>query len=300
MLDNCSRDGSAAAGARRTRRWTRRSSSTRRTGKGANDSQLLRRARGRYALLLNEDSELRAGATLALWRALQEHPRAALAGARLLSPDGRPQAVRVALSLARRRALAGALGLQGRRSSCRAAARRSARSTGASPRRCSCAARRPRRSTTSTPTSSSTPTRSTSRGGCATPAGESLYVPGARAVHHEQLSSDPVGGRARIVELARNRDLYMRKHHSPAAARAVRWLTALGYAERALAALVLPGHSARRYWAHVRATLHPAPRRGAARGRRTAERLAAAGRRSARRGLAVLEVRRRRARRRGP
>ena len=57
--------------------------------------------------------------------------------------------------------------------------------------------------------------------------------------------------------MSRNRDLYMRKHHSPAAARAVRWLTAWTYALRALAALVLPGHSPRRYWRHVTATLHP-------------------------------------------
>jgi len=64
----------------------------------------------------------------------------------------------------------------------------------------------------------------------------------------------------RIVEMARNRDLYMRKHHSAAAARAVRWLTAWAYALRALAAMVLPGHSAARYRRHVSATLHP--RRG--------------------------------------
>jgi len=59
------------------------------------------------------------------------------------------------------------------------------------------------------------------------------------------------------VEMARNRDLYMRKHHSPAAARAVRWLTAWSYSLRALAALVLPGRSPRRYWRHVTATLRP-------------------------------------------
>ena len=87
----------------------------------------------------------------------------------------------------------------------------------------------------------------------------SLYVPAARAVHHEQLSTGAAAER-RIVELARNRDLYMRKHHSPAASRAVRWLTAWPYALRALAAIVLPGHSSRRYWRHVTATL--APRRG--------------------------------------
>ena len=49
----------------------------------------------------------------------------------------------------------------------------------------------------------------------------------------------------------------MRKHHSAAGARAVRWLTAWSYALRALAALVLPGHAARRYWRHVTAALHP-------------------------------------------
>ncbi|MGA2164600.1 MAG: glycosyltransferase family 2 protein, partial [Solirubrobacteraceae bacterium] len=85
----------------------------------------------------------------------------------------------------------------------------------------------------------------------------SLYVPGARAIHHEQLATGTVPER-RIVEMARNRDRYMRKHHSPAAARAVRWLTAWSYAMRVLAALVLPGrHSPRRYWRHVTATLRP-------------------------------------------
>jgi acyl transferase domain-containing protein len=57
--------------------------------------------------------------------------------------------------------------------------------------------------------------------------------------------------------MARNRDLYMRKHHSPAAARAVRWLTAWSYALRAIAALLLPGRSPARHWRHVVATLMP-------------------------------------------
>jgi GT2 family glycosyltransferase len=83
-----------------------------------------------------------------------------------------------------------------------------------------------------------------------------LYVPDAVAIHHEQLSTGASAER-RIVELARNRDLYMRKHHSPAAARMVRWLTAWTYALRAAAALVLPGHSAGRYWRHAGAALRP-------------------------------------------
>jgi hypothetical protein len=57
--------------------------------------------------------------------------------------------------------------------------------------------------------------------------------------------------------MARNRDLYMRKHHGRPAAYAVRLLTAWSYAVRALAATALPGHAARRYWRHVVATLWP-------------------------------------------
>lgn len=84
----------------------------------------------------------------------------------------------------------------------------------------------------------------------------SLYVPAALAIHHEQLATDSVPER-RIVELSRNRDLYMRKHHSAAAARAVRWLTAFSYAVRALAVSRRSGAVAERYRTHVRATLHP-------------------------------------------
>ncbi|HUH80855.1 MAG TPA: glycosyltransferase [Solirubrobacteraceae bacterium] len=267
VLDNCSRDGSAEL-ARGHPAVDETIELARRTGKGANDSQLLARASSRYALLLNEDSELCTGATMDLWRALEERPRAALAGARLLAPDGRPQPCAwrfpsPASALAFALGLQGALVVQSRGEAIRAVDW--CQSSALLVRREAAAgvgyldpdffvysdevdfARRLR------------------------DAGwVSVYVPGARAVHHEQLSSDPVGGRARIVELARNRDLYMRKHHSPAAARAVRWLTALAYAERALAALVLPGHSARRYLAHVRATVRPGRGEGL---REAAERL---------------------------
>jgi GT2 family glycosyltransferase len=86
-----------------------------------------------------------------------------------------------------------------------------------------------------------------------------LYVPEARAVHHEQLVTGSVPAR-RIVEFSRNRDRYMRKHHSAVSAALVRWLTAWTYALRAAAAVVLPGHDAKRYLKHVSATLFP--RRG--------------------------------------
>ena len=55
-----------------------------------------------------------------------------------------------------------------------------------------------------------------------------LYVPSSRAVHHEQLSTGTVPTR-RIVEFSRNRDRYMRKHHSALSAALVRYLTAYTY-----------------------------------------------------------------------
>ena len=58
----------------------------------------------------------------------------------------------------------------------------------------------------------------------------------------------------------------MRKHHGPAAARTVRWLTAFTYGMRALAALVLPGHEARLYARHAGATLFPGRGEGLAEG----------------------------------
>ena len=44
----------------------------------------------------------------------------------------------------------------------------------------------------------------------------SLFVPGAEAVHHDQLSTDLAAGLPRIVEFHRNHNLYMRKHHGGA------------------------------------------------------------------------------------
>ena len=70
-------------------------------------------------------------------------------------------------------------------------------------------------------------------------------------------SSDRGSGSRRIVEFHRNRDLYMRKHHGPAAAAAVRTLTAFSYLPRALAALVLPGHDPHRYLLHASKAFHP-------------------------------------------
>jgi N-acetylglucosaminyl-diphospho-decaprenol L-rhamnosyltransferase len=253
VLDNGSRDGSAQA-AREHPAVDDTIAVEERRGKAMNDSELLRRARGRWALLLNEDSELRSGATLALVQAIGEFPRAACAGARLIRPDGAVQASawRFPTPLT---AIAGALFLH---------RLFTVQSNGERTRTvdwCQSAALLVRR-------------EAAAQVGYLDPdffvysdevdfarrlrdAGwQSIYVPGAVAIHHEQLSTDVVPER-RIVELARNRDLYMRKHHSTVAAAVVRLLTAWTYAVRALAALGLPGHSARRHWRHVTATLAP-------------------------------------------
>ena len=253
VLDNASRDGSAGA-ARRHPATTELVALERRRGKGENDSELLQRARGRFCLLLNEDSELRPGATLALHAALTADPRAAAAGAMLLRPDGRRQASawRFPTPLT---AFVGALFLH---------RRYTVQSTGEAVRRvdwAQSAALMVRRDAAeaigwfdpeffvySDEVDFCKRLRDAGR--------HTLYVPGAVAVHHEQLSTGTVPER-RIVELSRNRDRYMRKHHSALAAGAVRWLTAWTYALRAAAAVVLPRHQARRYWRHVTATLQP-------------------------------------------
>src|ERR1700722_12844855 len=90
VLDNGSRDGSAAA-ARAHPTVDVLIEIPLRRGEGLNDSEVLRTARGRFALLLNEDSELLPGATVALREALRANVDAALAGAALRRPDGTPQ-----------------------------------------------------------------------------------------------------------------------------------------------------------------------------------------------------------------
>jgi GT2 family glycosyltransferase len=253
VLDNASTDGSAGA-ARRHPVVTEVIALRERRGKGENDTALLQRARGRYALLLNEDSELRPGAVAALHAALESVPKAAAAGARLLRPDGmlQPSAWRFPTPVT---ALVGAVFLH---------KRLTVQSRGEVTR------------TVDWAQSAALLVRvEAARAiGYFDPAffvysdevdfckrlrdagWRTLYVPAAVAVHHEQLSTGAVPER-RIVELSRNRDRYMRKHHSPLAAGLVRVLTAWAYAVRSLAAVVLPGHSPRRYWRHVTATLRP-------------------------------------------
>jgi GT2 family glycosyltransferase len=206
-------------------------------------------------LLLNEDSELQPGAVAALLGALQSDRQAAAAGAQLLTPDGR--AVPCAWRLpSAETALAGAVFMHRR-------ATVESGGTGTRP--------------VGWVQSSAMMVRrdAAKQVGWLDPdffvysdetdfckrLGDSgwriLYVPSARATHHDQMAQDAAGAERRIVEYHRNRDLYLRKHLGPAQAFLLRPLLAWPYLLRSAAALVLPGHSARRYWLHARQALMP-------------------------------------------
>jgi N-acetylglucosaminyl-diphospho-decaprenol L-rhamnosyltransferase len=254
VLDNASEDGSAEA-VRALEGDIRLIALDRRTGKAENDSTLMREARGRYCLLLNEDSELQRGAVGALLAALDADSRAGAAGAQLLDSAGEPVACAwrfpgVGTALAGALFLHRLLTVQSKGRSTRTVDW--AQSSALMVRReaavqvdyldpdffvyydeCDFCKR----------------LRDT---GWLT-----LFVPTAKAIHHDQLSTDLAAGLPRIVEFHRNRDLYMRKHHGRAAALAVRVLTAWSYAVRSALAAVLPGQPARIYLAHARQALFP-------------------------------------------
>jgi GT2 family glycosyltransferase len=253
VLDNGSNDGSVGV-ARRHKVVDTLIALDKRRGKGENDTELLKRARGRYALLLNEDSELRPGATLALHSALAARPGAGAAGAKLLRPDGiaQPSAWRFPTPGT---ALAAALFLH---------KLVTVQSRGSKVREVDWAqsAALLVRTDVAETIDYFDPlffVYSDEVDFCKRmrDAGfPTLYVPQAEVVHHEQLSTGTVPER-RIVELSRNRDRYMRKHHSAAQAQTVRWLTAWTYFVRAIIAIGLPGHEPKRYFKHVTATLRP-------------------------------------------
>jgi N-acetylglucosaminyl-diphospho-decaprenol L-rhamnosyltransferase len=261
VLDNASRDGSLELLARAERDEAafagrlRVIALERRAGKAENDTRLLREARGELCLLLNEDSELGTGAAAALVEALEADPAAGAAGAQLLDPEGRAQPCAwrlpgVGTALAQALFLHRPLVTQ---------------SGGGRTRRvgwAQSAALAVRRD-------------AAERVGWLDPAffvysdetdlckrladagRHTLYVPAARAIHHEQLATDRSAGARRVIEFHRNRDLYVRKHHGRLAAAVVRALTAFSYLPRALAALVLRGHDPRWYLLHARKALRP-------------------------------------------
>jgi N-acetylglucosaminyl-diphospho-decaprenol L-rhamnosyltransferase len=261
VIDNASEDGSADAVQARAGD-IRLIALDRRTGKAENDSTLLREARGEYCLLLNEDAELQDGAPAALIEALEADPRAGAAAAQLLDPRGEPQPTAWRLPSVGT-ALAGALFLH--RWVTVQGAGSSGGGAGDEPRAVGWAQSSAMlvRRTAAQEVGYLDPdffvysdeTDFCKRLGDA--GWRILLAPRARAIHHEQLSTDLAAARPRIVEFHRNRDRYMRKHHSRAAAAAVRALTAWAYLVRAAAALVLPGHDAKRHLLHARQALRP-------------------------------------------
>jgi hypothetical protein len=82
-------------------------------------------------------------------------------------------------------------------------------------------------------------------------------------VRHAQPHTEDAVER-RIVEAARNRDRYMRKHHSAPAALLVRGLSAWTFAWRAVAALFKPGADPRHHLRQARAALRPGRGQGQA------------------------------------
>jgi GT2 family glycosyltransferase len=257
VLDNASGDGSAEA-VRERHPEARLFALRRRTGKADNDSTLLREARGRLCLLLNEDSELREGATRALLDALEGDPRAAAAGAQLLTSEGEPTAcawrlpdIPWALAAAvfmHRRVAVQSTGERVRevgwvQSSAMLVRREAAEEVGWLD---------PAFFVYSDETDFCKRLRDAGW--------RILFVPQALAVHHDQLSTDAAAMRRRIVEFHRNRDLYFRKHGLTATRIVWRACWTWAYLVRALAAALIPGRDPRRYLLHARQEL--LPRRG--------------------------------------
>jgi len=254
VLDNASQDGSAdAAQAHPAVDVVIRLD--RRAGASENVNTVLQRARGELCLILNEDAELQPGATRALLDAMRADPRAGAAAGALLRPEGwqQPSAWRFP-SLGT--ALAGALFLH--RWTTVQSRGDAVREVGWA-QSCAMLVRKTAAAQAGwwDPEFFVYSDEVDVQKRMADHGWHTLYVPASRTIHHEQLSTDAVPQR-RIVEMSRNRDRYLRKHHGAIVAWAVRWLTAFPYALRAIAALVLPGHDPRRYAAHVVATLRPA------------------------------------------
>ena len=254
VLDNRSDDGSADM-VRAEWPQARLIELDRRTGKAENDSTLLRAATGRHCLLLNEDAELQDGAVAALVAALDDDRGAAAAGAQLLTGDGEPTAcawrlpgLGTALAtavFAHRNLVVQSRGQKTRpvgwvQSSAMLVRRAAAEQVGYLD---------PDFFVYSDETDFCKRLHDAGW--------RVLFVPGARAVHHDQLNTDLAAARRRIVEFHRNRDLYLRKHHGPLTRLVVRALGTWFYLATAAAAVVVPGHDPRRYLLNARQELAP-------------------------------------------
>jgi GT2 family glycosyltransferase len=270
VVDNASTDGSAEAveaefpGVEVVRR-------VQRYGFGANHNEGIRRSRGRYVLILNEDTVLHDGMLDALSRFMDENPEIGAAGPRILYPDGAiqpsafrfPTPARVALTtftlqrafweqsdtdrIARVDWVCGAA-IFARRAALVAVGGFDERLFIYSEDPDLCLRLRD--------------------AGYAT-----AFFPHASLVHFENATTSGVPER-RIYQMERSRALYSRKHHGVAGELAVRGLTAAAFAARAGVAktlLTVPGgrrlkpldpSAPAQFLAHTKAALKPNARPG--------------------------------------
>jgi N-acetylglucosaminyl-diphospho-decaprenol L-rhamnosyltransferase len=254
VVDNASDDGSAGA-VRERFPETRLFALEERRGKAENDSLLLSEARGHFCLLLNEDSVLLDGAAQALVEALERDNGAAAAGAQLLRSGGEPTACAWRLPDAGW-ALAATVFLHERYAV--QSRGRSVREVGWVQSSAMLVRREAAEAVGWLDPDFFVYSDETDFCKRLHDAGwRILFVPAARAVHHDQLSTDSAAMRRRIVEFHRNRDLYFRKHGMPGTRLLWTICWTWAYLARALAAVVLPGHEARRYLLHARQQLMP-------------------------------------------
>jgi len=238
----------------------------RRHGFGTNHNEAIRRATGRYVLILNEDTVLRAGALDRMRRFMDQNPEVGACGPKILNPDGSPQPSAFHFPTPGRVAMT-TLTLQ-RRGWVQSGSNHIARVDWV----CGAAilARTPalraiggfdeRLFIYSEDPDLCLRLR---EAGYAT-----AYFPYASLVHLENATTGGVPKR-RIAQMERSRALYTRTHHGRSGELAVRGLTAATFAARAglaKALLTVPGadrvkeideDAPVRFMAHVRSALRP-------------------------------------------
>jgi N-acetylglucosaminyl-diphospho-decaprenol L-rhamnosyltransferase len=232
VLDNASEDGSAEA-VRERYPHVHVIAQPFRAGFGANHNTVIRATRGRYVLVLNEDTEVPEGTIERLVEYLDANPKVAVAGPLIRGFDGRQQGSAWRLMTIPVQLLwALSLGQFG-----------AVVSRGSTPKRVGAVAAGAtlyRRQALEEAglfdegyfmfNEEADLARRLERLGY-----EMHYVPGAELLHHGQESTARVPER-QINEVWRSLDLYLGRYHSPLEARVLRGLTGLGYALAVVAA----------------------------------------------------------------
>lgn len=225
VLDNASEDGSVAA-VRERFPTARVIAQSHRAGFGANHNTVVRSTRSRYVYILNEDTETPPGTIDTLVDYLDAHQRCAVVGPRIVSPDGRQQGSAWRLMTVRIQALwALTLGQRGA-----VVSRGSVPKVVGAVSACAMLVRR----------------EAFEAAGCFDEryfifseeadlaqrldalGYEIHYLPSAETIHYGQQTTSGVPER-QINEHWRSFRLYTAKWHSPWEARALAWLTGIGY-----------------------------------------------------------------------